>query len=126
MKYILTDKAPKAVGPYSQAIVSNGLVFCSGQIGIDPKTNELVDDIEDQTRQVLKNLSEVLQANGSSLEQVVKTTVYLADIKDYVTMNEIYGQYFSKHKPARAAFAVSHLPKDALIEIEVVAEILKD
>ncbi len=126
MKYILTDKAPKAVGPYSQAIVSNGLVFCSGQIGIDPKTNELVDDIEDQTRQVLKNLSEVLQASGSSLEQVVKTTVYLADIKDYVTMNEIYGQYFSKHKPARAAFAVSHLPKDALIEIEVVAEILKD
>ncbi len=126
MKYILTDKAPKAVGPYSQAIVSNGLVFCSGQIGIDPKTNELVDGIEDQTRQVLKNLSEVLQANGSSLEQVVKTTVYLADIKDYVTMNEIYGQYFSKHKPARAAFAVSHLPKDALIEIEVVAEILKD
>src|SRR5882762_8999186 len=101
MKYIQTTKAPKAVGPYSQAIVSNGFVFCSGQIGLDPKTNELVEGIEDQTHQVLKNLSEVLKTGNSSLENIVKTTVYLSDIKDYVKMNEIYGQYFSEHKPAR-------------------------
>ena len=123
MKYINTKNAPKAVGPYSQAIVSGGFIYCSGQIGIDPKTNELVAGFEEQTKQVLNNLSEVLKAGSSSLDYVVKTTVYLADIKDYGTMNEIYGQFFSEHKPARAAFAVAHLPKDALIEIEVVAEV---
>ena len=125
MKYITTEKAPKAVGPYSQAIVSNGFIFCSGQIGIDPATNELVEGIEAQTKQVLKNLSEVLEAENSDLDHVVKTTVYLANITDYVTMNEIYGQYFTKHKPARAAFAVAALPKGALIEIEVIAEVVK-
>src|SRR6266404_2900626 len=125
MKNIQTEKAPKAVGPYSQAIVSNGFIFCSGQIGIDPKTNELVEGLEAQTHQVLKNLTEVLKASNSSLNHVVKTTIYLADINDYAKMNEIYGQYFSDHKPARAAFAVAHLPKDALIEIEAVAEITK-
>ena len=123
MKYISTEKAPKAVGPYSQAIVSNGFIHCSGQIGLDPKTNELVEGFEKQTHQVLKNLSEVLKAGGSGLEKVVKTTVYLSDIKDYGKMNEVYGQYFSEHKPARAAFAVAHLPKDALIEIEMIAEV---
>ena len=123
MKYIQTDKAPKAVGPYTQAIVSNGFIFCSGQIGIDPQTNELVEGLEAQTHQVLKNLTEVLKAENSDLDHVVKTTIYLADIKDYAQVNEIYGQYFSKHKPARAAVAVAHLPKDALIEIEVVAEV---
>jgi len=123
MKYISTEKAPKAVGPYSQAIVSNGFIYCSGQIGLDPKTNELVEGFEKQTHQVLKNLSEVLKAGNSSLEKVIKTTVYLADIADFGKMNEVYGQYFSEHKPARAAFAVAHLPKDALIEIEVVAEV---
>ncbi len=125
MKYIATDKAPKAVGPYTQAIVSSGFIFCSGQIGLDPKTNELVEGIDAQTHQVLKNLSEVLKAGNSSLEHVVKTTVYLADIDDYVKMNETYGQYFSNHKPARAAFAVADLPKGALIEIEVVAEVIQ-
>ncbi len=125
MKNIQTEKAPKAVGPYSQAIVSNGFIFCSGQIGIDPKTNELVEGLEAQTHQVLKNLTEVLKASNSSLDHVVKTTIYLADINDYAKMNEIYGQYFSDHKPARAAFAVAHLPKDALIEIEAVAEVSK-
>jgi len=123
MKYISTEKAPKAVGPYSQAIVSNGFIYCSGQIGLDPKTNELVEGFEKQTHQVLKNLSEVLKAGNSSLEKVIKTKVYLADIADFGKMNEVYGQYFSEHKPARAAFAVAHLPKDALIEIEVVAEV---
>ena len=123
MKYIQTENAPKAVGPYSQAIVSNGFVFCSGQIGIDPTTNELVEGLEAQTHQVLKNLTEVLQSENCGLDHVVKTTIYLADINDYVKMNEIYGQYFSSHKPARAAFAVADLPKDALIEIEAVAEV---
>lgn len=124
MKYIQTENAPKAVGPYSQAIVSNGFIFCSGQIGLDPKTNELVEGIDAQTHQVLKNLTAVLKIAHSDLEHVVKATVYLGDINDYPKMNEIYGQYFMDHKPARAAFAVSHLPKDALIEIEVVAEVI--
>jgi len=124
MKSIQTEKAPRVVGPYSQAIISGGFVFCSGQIGIDPKTNDLVEGFKNQTHQVLKNLAEVLKASHSGLEYVVKTTVYLADIKDYIEMNEIYGQYFSENKPARAAFAVAHLPKDALIEIEVIAEII--
>jgi len=123
MKYTQTEKAPKAVGPYSQAIVSNGFVFCSGQIGIDPSTNELVDGLEKQVHQVIKNLNEVLNSSNSSLEHVVKTTVYLSDITNYPKMNEIYAEYFSNHKPARAAFAVAALPKDALIEIEAVAEI---
>jgi len=125
MKYIQTENAPKAVGPYSQAIVSNGFIFCSGQIGLDPKTNELVEGIEEQTHQVLKNLNGVLKASTSDLEYVVKTTVYLSDITYYTKMNEIYGEYFSKHKPARAAFAVAALPKGALIEIEAVAEVKK-
>jgi 2-iminobutanoate/2-iminopropanoate deaminase len=122
MKYIQTEKAPKAVGPYSQAIVSNGFVFCSGQIGLDPKTNDLVEGLEEQTNQVLKNLSEVLKVANSSLEKVVKTTIYLSDINDYTKVNEIYGHYFSNHRPARAAFAVAALPKGALIEIEAIAE----
>src|SRR5579863_5931618 len=123
MKYIVTTKAPKVVGPYSQAIVSNGFIFCSGQIGIDPVTNELVEGLEKQTHQVLKNLSGVLEASNSALEHIVKTTVYLSDINDYPKMNEIYGQYFTDHKPVRAAFAVAALPKEALIEIEAVAEV---
>jgi 2-iminobutanoate/2-iminopropanoate deaminase len=123
MKYISTEKAPKAVGPYSQAIVSNGFVFCSGQIGLDPKTNELVDGLEAQVHQVLKNLTEVLKAGGSSLESVVKTTIFVRDMNTYAKVNEIYGSYFPDHKPARATVEVSYLPKDALIEIEVVAEV---
>lgn len=122
MKYIKTKKAPIAVGPYSQAIVTNGLIYCSGQIGIDPETNELVSGFENQAHQVLKNLQEVLKASKASLDTVVKTTVYLSDITDYVKMNEIYAQYFSIHKPARAAFSVAALPKGALIEIEAIAE----
>ena len=123
MKYIQTEKAPKAVGPYSQAIVSGGFVFCSGQIGIDPRTNELAEGFENQTHLVLKNLTEVLKGGNSDLEKVVKATIYLSDINNYSKMNEIYGEYFSEHKPARAAFAVAALPKGALIEIEVVAEV---
>jgi 2-iminobutanoate/2-iminopropanoate deaminase len=125
MKYIKTTNAPVAVGPYSQAIVSNGFIFCSGQIGLDPKKNELVVGIDAQIHQVLKNLTEVLKASNSDLEHVVKTTVYLSDINNYPKMNEIYAEYFSEHKPARAAFAVAALPKGALIEIEAIAEAKK-
>ena len=125
MKYINTKNAPKAVGPYSQAIVSGGFIFCAGQIGIDPKTSELAEGIEAQTDQVMKNLKAVLTAGNSNLDHVVKTTVYLSNIVDYVKMNEVYGKYFADHKPARAAFAVADLPRGALIEIEVVAEISK-
>ncbi|MDA1317103.1 MAG: RidA family protein [bacterium] len=121
MKYIHTEKAPKVVGPYSQAIVSGDLIFCSGQIGIDPASGKLVEGIENQTKQVLENLKAVLEEAGSSLNKSVKCTVYLSDIKDFATMNEIYGQYFSDHKPARAAFAVAALPIGALVEIEVIA-----
>ena len=125
MKYINTEKAPKVVGPYSQAIVSNGFIYCSGQIGIDPKTGTLVEGFEKQTQQVIRNLTAVLKEAKSDLNHVVKVTVYLADINDYKTMNEVYGQYFIDHKPTRAAFAVANLPVGALIEIEMVAEVKK-
>lgn len=121
MKYIQSGKAPKVVGPYSQAIEANGFIFCSGQIGIDPEAGALVEGIENQTKQVLNNLKHVLEEAGSGLEKVVKSTVYLSDINDYSKMNEIYRQYFTDHKPARAAFAVAALPLKALIEIEMVA-----
>ncbi|MDP4011542.1 MAG: Rid family detoxifying hydrolase [Candidatus Roizmanbacteria bacterium] len=121
MKYIHTDKAPNVVGPYSQAIATENLIFCSGQIGIDPNVGKLVEGIENQTKQVMENLKAVLEESGSSLDKVVKCTVYLADINDYVTMNGIYGKYFTDHKPARAAFAVAALPAGALIEIEMIA-----
>ena len=123
MKYIHTEKAPKAVGPYSQAIVSNGLVFCSGQIGLDPATNQLVEGLEQQAHQVLKNLTEVLKAAGSNLESVVKTTIFIRDMNAFAQVNEIYGGYFTDHKPARATVEVSYLPKDALIEIEAIAQV---
>ena len=123
MKYIHTDKAPKVVGPYSQAIAADNFIFCSGQIGIDPNVGKLVEGIENQTKQVMENLKAVLEESGSSLDKVVKCTVYLADINDYVTMNGIYGKYFTDHKPARAAFAVAALPAGALIEIEMIAAV---
>ncbi len=123
MKYIKTEYAPAAVGPYSQAVTSGNLVFCSGQIGIDPKTNKLVEkDIKIQTRQVIQNLKAVLTEAGSDLTKVVKTTCYLASIKDYAEFNEIYAEFFT-HKPARAAVSVKDIPKDALIEIEAIAEL---
>lgn len=121
MKTIVTEKAPKAIGPYSQAIVTGDFIFCSGQIGIDPVSGNLVEGIEKQTRQVLENLQQVLLAAGSGLEGVVKTTVYIKNIGDFPTMNEIYATYFQEHKPARATVEVSNLPKAALIEIEAVA-----
>lgn len=119
---ISTEKAPGAIGPYSQAIKAGGMVFCSGQIPIDPATGEFVsDDVAEQTEQVFKNLIAVLEAAGSGLENVVKTTVFLADMNDFGAMNEVYGRYFTSNKPARATVQAARLPKDARVEIECIA-----
>jgi 2-iminobutanoate/2-iminopropanoate deaminase len=121
-KEVKTDKAPKAIGPYSQAIIANGFVFVSGQIPIDPTTGELnTGSIEDQARQVLRNLAAVLEAAGSSLDHVVKAGVFLADMNDFARMNAVYGEFFKTPFPARAAVQAARLPKDVRIEIEVVA-----
>ena len=121
MKYIHTDNAPKAVGPYSQAIAVNGFIYCAGQIGLDPETNELVEGLEKQTHQIFANIKAVVEEAGSDLDHVVKTTIFLKDIADYGKVNELYGTYFLTHKPARSAVAVAAIPKNALIEIEVIA-----
>jgi len=119
---ITSPQAPKAIGPYSQAIGVGDFVFCSGQIGIDPATGSLVDGgIAAETRQVLTNLAAVLEAAASSLAQVVKTTVYLKNLDDFITMNEIYAGFFPTNPPARATIEVSHLPRRALVEIEAIA-----
>ncbi len=123
MKEIIsTENAPGAIGPYSQAVKTGNLVFCSGQIPIDPKTGEFVSsDVAEQTEQVLKNLNAVLEAAGSSLNNVVKTTVFLADMNDFVAMNEVYARFFSENKPARATVQAARLPKDARVEIDCIA-----
>jgi 2-iminobutanoate/2-iminopropanoate deaminase len=119
---IATEYAPAAIGPYAQAIAAGDLVFCSGQIPLDPTTNQIVEGgIEIQTRRVLDNLAAVLQAAGSSLEQVVKTTIFLADMNDFATVNGIYAEYFSSEPPARATVQVARLPRDVLVEIEAIA-----
>jgi 2-iminobutanoate/2-iminopropanoate deaminase len=121
MKIIYTENAPKVVGPYSQAVEHNGIVYCSGQIGIDPSTGELVgNDIETQTKQVIKNLTAVLEKSGSTIDKVIKTTCFLKNMSDYQIFNEVYAEYFNR-KPARATVEVSKLPKDGLIEIEAIA-----
>ncbi len=120
-KTISTDKAPKAAGPYSQAVTNGSLIFCSGQIGIDPKNNTLVEGIEKQAEQVMHNLLELLKAAQSDFDHVMKTTIYLSDMNNYAKVNEIYGSYFKKNKPARATVQVSRLPKNALIEIDLIA-----
>jgi len=123
MQKIHTDKAPKAIGPYSQAIVTDGLVFTSGQIAIDPATNVVeASDITGQTEQVMKNLGAILEAAGSSFDKAVKTTCFLADIGDFAAFNEIYGKYFTS-LPARSCVAVKTLPKNVLVEVEVIAEV---
>lgn len=123
MKEIIsTDKAPGAIGPYSQAVKVGNMVFVSGQIPIDPKTGEFVsNEVGEQAEQVLKNLSAVLEAAGSSLANVVKTTVFLADMNDFVVMNEIYAKHFADNKPARATVQAARLPKDARVEIDCIA-----
>ena len=121
-RVIHTEKAPKAIGPYSQAIVTDYFVYTAGQVGIDPATGELISTIvEEQTRQALKNLTHVLEAAGSSISNVVKTTVFLKDMNDFVKMNAVYAEAFGENPPARSTVAVAGLPKGALVEIEVVA-----
>jgi len=121
-KIIKTQKAPSAIGPYSQAIEVGNLLFLSGQISIDPETNEFIDgDIEIQTEQVLKNVKAILEAGNSSLEDVVKVTIYLQDLKDFVLVNKIYSKYFEDSLPARATVEVSNLPKNAKLEIDAIA-----
>src|ERR1700690_3599175 len=121
-KIIFTDKAPKAIGPYSQAIRTDSLVFTAGQAGLDPVTGELVEGgVEAQTRQALTNLKNVLEAAGSGLNFAVKTTVFLKDMNDFSKMNAIYGEYFPANPPARSTIAAAGLPKGALVEIEVIA-----
>ena len=119
---ISTKDAPQAIGPYSQAIRANGFVFVSGQIPIDPATQQIVPgDVAAQTDRVFKNLSGILQAAGSSLEKVVRAGVYLKNMGDFAAMNEVYGRYFTSAPPARATVEVSRLPKDVLVEIDVIA-----
>ncbi|MBQ2736096.1 MAG: RidA family protein [Clostridia bacterium] len=120
---IATDKAPSAIGPYSQAVVCGGMVYTSGQIAIVPESGSIeASDVVGQTEQVMKNLGEVLAAAGSSYDKAVKTTCFLADIADFAKFNEVYGKYFTS-KPARSCVAVKDLPKGALVEVEVIAEI---
>ena len=119
---VTTERAPAAIGPYSQAVVAGGLVFCSGQIPLDPATGEMVaGGIEEQTRRVLENLAAVLEAAGSGLDRVVKTTVFLADMADFGAMNGVYAGFFGDEPPARAAVEVAALPRGARVEIEAVA-----
>ena len=122
MKAIHTDKAPAAIGPYSQAIEVNGFVFASGQIPIDPATGVFVEGgIQEQTRQALTNAQQILQTAGTDLNHVIKTTVFLSDLANFGPMNEVYAQFFTEPFPARSAVAVKDLPKGALVEIEVIA-----
>ena len=123
MKQIIsTDRAPKAIGPYSQAVVANGFVFLSGQIPLNPATNQLIEgDIAAQTERVIENLKNVLESCGSSLGQVVKTTVFLRDMGEFAKMNEVYGRYFAESPPARATVEAARLPRDVRVEIECIA-----
>jgi len=119
---ILTPDAPKAIGPYSQAIRANGFVFVSGQVAIDPATQQVISgDVAAQTGRVLKNLSAILKAAGSGLDKVVRSTVFLKNMGDFAAMNEVYGKYFTQSPPARSTVEVARLPKDVLVEIDVIA-----
>jgi 2-iminobutanoate/2-iminopropanoate deaminase len=119
---IRTDRAPEAIGPYSQAIKANGMIFASGQIPLDPITMQIVEgDIKAQTVQVLANLKAVLEAAGTSPDRVVKTTVYLIDLNDFAAMNESYAAFFGNHRPARSTVQAARLPRDARVEIDVIA-----
>jgi 2-iminobutanoate/2-iminopropanoate deaminase len=119
---VATDRGPKAIGPYSQAVRANGFVFLSGQIPIDPKTQQVVEgDAAAQTERVLENLKAVVEAAGSSIQRVVKTTVFLADMNDFAAMNEVYSRYFVTHPPARSTVEVARLPKNVRVEIDLIA-----
>ncbi len=121
---VLTDRGPKPIGPYSQAIKANGFLFASGQVALDPKTNEFVPgDIRQQTERVLENVKGIVEAAGSKMGHVVKTTVFLKSMNDFTAMNEVYARYFPSAPPARSTVEVARLPKEALLEIEVIAVI---
>jgi 2-iminobutanoate/2-iminopropanoate deaminase len=122
LKKIATNKAPAAIGPYSQAVCANGLIFCSGQIALDPKSGNIVGTTAaEQATQVMKNLAAVLEAGGSKLGQVVKTTIFLKNMADFAAVNEIYAKAMGDHRPARATIEAARLPKDALVEIDCIA-----
>ncbi len=123
MQIISTDNAPRAIGPYSQAVVVDGILYSSGQIALTPEGELVEGGIEEQTRQVLRNLSAVLEAAGSSLQRVIKTTIFLADMEDFATVNEIYAEFFGEHRPARSTVAVKTLPKEVLVEIDCIAKV---
>ncbi|MEK3732208.1 MULTISPECIES: RidA family protein [Paenibacillus] len=118
---ISTSSAPGAIGPYSQAVEINGFVYTSGQLGLNPETGEFGADVQEQTKLSLQNVKAILEAAGASLDQVVKTTVFLKDMNDFAAVNEVYGSFFSEPYPARSAVEVARLPKDGLVEIEVIA-----
>jgi 2-iminobutanoate/2-iminopropanoate deaminase len=119
---ILSDRGPKSIGPYSQAIRANGFLYVSGQVALDPKTGEMTGtDIKQQTERTLENVKGILEGAGSNLHHVVKATVFLKDMNDFAAMNEVYGKYFASAPPARTTVQVARLPKDALVEIEVIA-----
>jgi 2-iminobutanoate/2-iminopropanoate deaminase len=119
---ILTERGPKPIGPYSQAIRTNGFLYVSGQVALDPKTGEMKGtDVREQTERVFENIKGILEAAGSNLHHVVKTTVFLKDMNDFAAMNEVYAKHFTQAPPARSTVQVSRLPKDALVEIEVIA-----
>ena len=125
MKVISTNKAPAAIGPYSQAIVTDSLVFTSGQIALNPNGEIVSDDVAAQTKQVLTNLSEILAEAGSSLNSVIKTTIYLSSMDDFKTVNEVYESFFKEHKPARSTVAVKTLPLNVKVEIDCIAKVEK-
>jgi 2-iminobutanoate/2-iminopropanoate deaminase len=121
---VATDRGPKAIGPYSQAVKANGFVFLSGQIALDPKTQQIVEgSVALQTERVLANLKAIVEAAGSSLAHAVKTTVYLADMDDFAAMNEVYGRYFTTHPPARSTVGVARLPRNVRVEIDLIAQL---
>lgn len=124
LELVHTDRAPAAIGPYSQAVKVGNLLFCSGQIALDPKTTQMVGDTAAaQAEQVLKNLGAVLAGAGASMQHVVRTTIYLVSMADFAAVNEVYGRHFGSHKPARATVAVKELPKNGLVEIDCIASL---
>ncbi len=123
MKQIKTDKAPAAIGPYSQAIISGNTVYCSGQIPINPETGEIPDGVANQAHQVFKNIKNLLEAAGTSIDKVIKTSVFIKDMNDFAEINAIYAEYFTEPYPARSCVEVARLPKDVLLETEVIAEL---
>ena len=123
MKQIKTDKAPAAIGPYSQAIISGNTVYCSGQIPINPETGEIPEGVANQAHQVFKNIKNLLDAAGTSIDKVIKTSVFIKDMNDFAEINAIYAEYFTEPYPARSCVEVARLPKDVLLETEVIAEL---